>query len=149
MSPVVNGRLASPAFLLAALLFGACGTKGTPAAPAASGQPAAPAGAKPTGKVITVQMISDDRGNRFEPAEVSAHRGDVIEFTVGVGVHNVHFLPDSNPGVANLPEASEMLQLPGQTFDVPVNFPAGQAYYFQCDPHAPLGMHGHLTVVGG
>jgi plastocyanin len=71
-----------------------------------------------------------------------------VRFTVGVGVHNVHFLPDSNPGVANLPEASEMLQLPGQVFDVPVNFAPGRTYYFQCDPHALLGMHGHLKVEG-
>jgi plastocyanin len=38
-----------------------------------------------------------------------------------------------------------MLQLPGQTYDVLVNFPKGK-YYFQCDPHAALGMKGHLEV---
>ena len=62
-------------------------------------------------------------------------------------MHNVHFLADSNAGVPNLPEASDMLQLPGQTFDVPVNFAAGKTYYFQCDPHALLGMQGHLKVL--
>jgi len=38
-----------------------------------------------------------------------------------------------------------MLQLPGQTVDIPVNFEPGK-YYFQCDPHAALGMKGHLEV---
>jgi plastocyanin len=38
-----------------------------------------------------------------------------------------------------------MLQLPGQTYDVPVNFEPG-TYYFQCDPHSALGMKGHLKV---
>ena len=65
--------------------------------------------------------------------------------TIGVGVHNVNFLPDSNPGKTGLPKASDMLQLPGQTCDWPVTFASGR-YYFQCDPHALPGMQGHLTV---
>lgn len=102
--------------------------------------------AAPTGKVIVIEMFTDETGNYFKPKEVEAHPGDVLRFTLGVGVHNVHFLPDSNPGVPNLPAASEMLQLPGQTVDVPVNFAAGKTYYFQCDPHAALGMFGHVKV---
>jgi plastocyanin len=38
-----------------------------------------------------------------------------------------------------------MLQLPGQTLDFAVKMPVG-SYYFQCDPHAALGMKGHLIV---
>ena len=34
---------------------------------------------------------------RFE-----VHRGDVIRFVLKSGVHNVHFLADSNPGKNNL-----------------------------------------------
>lgn len=34
-------------------------------------------------------------------------------------------------------------KLPRQTLDIPVKFPEGR-YYFQCDPHAVLGMKGHL-----
>jgi plastocyanin len=60
-------------------------------------------------------------------------------------VHNVNFLPDSNRVKTGLPTASEMLQLPGQTFDVKVTLPPGR-YYFQCDPHALLGMIGRLEV---
>ena len=40
---------------------------------------------------------------------------------------------------------SDFLQLPGQTWDLAVKMPAG-TYYFQCDPHAALGMKGHLIV---
>lgn len=100
------------------------------------------------GKVITVEMTSDDKGNYFTPKEVEAHVGDVVRYTLKVGVHNVHFLPDSNPGKAGLPAASELLQLPGQTYDLKVTgpFTAGNSYYFQCDPHALLGMMGRLKV---
>jgi plastocyanin len=97
------------------------------------------------GKVIVVEATTDEKGNYFTPAKIEAHRGDVLRFTLKLGVHNVDFLPDSNPGKTGLPPASEMLQLPGQTIDIPVNFAEGK-YYFQCDPHAALGMKGQLEV---
>ena len=113
-------------------------------ASAVAGQVAAggPAG---TGRVIVVEAYTDAAGNYFKPNKIEAKKGDVIRFTLKMGVHNVHFLPDSNPGKAGLPPASELLQLPGQTIDVPVTFAAGH-YYFQCDPHALLGMKGYLEV---
>ncbi len=118
----------------------------TPATPAAAASaPGAAAAPAPGGKVIVVQLITDGTGNRFEPSKIEAHQGDVIRYTLQVGVHNVHFLPDSNPGKSGLPPASDMLQLPGQTYDLPVTFAPGE-YYFQCDPHAALGMKGHLEV---
>jgi plastocyanin len=60
-------------------------------------------------------------------------------------VHNVHFLPDSNTIKTGLPPASDMLQLPDQTYDLVVSMQPGH-YYFQCDPHAALGMKGKLEV---
>ena len=100
-----------------------------------------------TGKVIVVEMITDETGNYFKPKEIEAHPGDVVRFTLTTGVHNVHFVADSNPGVPNLPAASELLQLPGQTFDFTVPAANGEKkLYFQCDPHAALGMVGHLEV---
>ena len=101
--------------------------------------------ATPTGKVVVVELHSDEQGNYFKPAKFEVHRGDIIRFQLKSGVHNVHFLPDSNPGKVNLPPASDMLQLPDQTLDIPVNLAAGK-YYFQCDPHAALGMMGHVEV---
>jgi plastocyanin len=116
----------------------------------ASKQPAAqtagPLTPGPGGKVIEVTMVSDGEGNYFKPKEVHANRGDVIRFTLKVGVHNVHFLADSNAGKSGFPTSpSEFLQLPGQTFDVAASMNPG-TYYFQCDPHAALGMQGHLIV---
>lgn len=99
----------------------------------------------PGGKVIVVEATTDEKGSYYTPTHVEAHQGDVLRLTLKIGVHNIHFLPDSNPGKTGLPPASEMLQLPGQTFDILVNFAPGE-YYFQCDPHAALGMKGHLEV---
>ena len=109
------------------------------------GDDAAPAPTAATGKVIEVKMITDDKGNYYEPAAIHAETGDILRFTVVSGVHNVNFLPDSNAGKQGLPPASDLLQLPGQTLDVPVTFAEG-SYYFQCDPHALLGMIGRLHV---
>ena len=122
--------------------------QGSAAAAPAGG--AAPTGAELTpdagGKVITVQMETDDAGNnKFDPADFEAKKGDVIRYTLKGGVHNVHFLADSNAGKTGLPAASQMLQLPGQTVDVKVDWAPG-AYYYQCDPHALLGMKGHVRV---
>lgn len=103
---------------------------------------------EPGHRIITVEALTDEQGNNvFRPAHFEAHRGDVIRFTLKSGVHNVHFLPDSNPGKAALPPASDLLQLPGQTYDVKVIFEPG-TYYFQCDPHALLGMKGHVKIEG-
>lgn len=139
--------------LSAALLVG-CGEKkpaakestaaAAPSAPA--GVPSGPLTPAAGGQVITVELYSDANGNYFKPSEIHAKKGDVVRYTLKVGVHNVHFLPDSNPGKSGYPPApSDMLQLPGQTYDVAVNFAPG-TYYFQCDPHAALGMRGHLIV---
>ena len=136
----------------AVLVAAACnGEKQPPAvADTASKQPAAqtagPLTPGPGGKVIEVTMVSDGEGNYFKPKEVHANRGDVIRFTLKVGVHNVHFLADSNAGKSGFPTSpSEFLQLPGQTYDVAASMSPG-TYYFQCDPHAALGMNGHLIV---
>ena len=115
-----------------------------PSAPAAAtGGPLTPA---PAGKVIVFELLTDGTGNYFKPNEIHAKQGDVVRYTLKVGVHNVHFLPDSNAGKSGYPPApSDLLQLPGQTYDVAVSFAPG-TYYFQCDPHAALGMKGHLVV---
>ena len=115
-----------------------------PSAPATA--PSGPLTPDPGGKIITVELYTDAAGNYFKPAEIHANRGDVVRFTLKVGVHNVHFLADSNAGKSGYPALpSDFLQLPGQTYDVAVKMPAG-IYYFQCDPHAALGMKGHLMV---
>ena len=141
--------------LIAALAVTACG--GQEAAPDTAQQgaapPAQPSNAMaenlspdPGGKIIVVQMLTDDAGNnRYDPSEFEAHQGDVVRFTLKTGVHNVNFLPDSNAIKTGLPPASPLLQLPGQTIDLKVTLPEGK-YYFHCDPHALLGMKGRMEV---
>lgn len=99
------------------------------------------------GKVIAVEMETDPQGNNiFEPATIEARKGDVIRYILVTGVHNANFVADSNSGKQGLPAATPLLQLPGQTHDVKVTLDPG-TYYFHCDPHALLGMKGHVTVV--
>jgi plastocyanin len=111
-------------------------------APAANAAPGVPA---PTGTVIEIKAITDDQGNRFEPADIEAKPGDVLRIVLVTGVHNISFPAEKNPGAQGLPAPSDMLQLPGQTHDVPITFAPGD-YAFQCDPHAALGMVGKLEV---
>ncbi len=147
MNDFIHRRALSALALGATILTLACGkdTKtNTDGSPDAAGQKASSSKAG-SGKAIVVTLTSDATGNTFTPNEIVANKGDTVRFTIGVGVHNVNFLPDSNPGKTGLPKASDMLQLPGQTYDLPVTFASGR-YYFQCDPHALLGMKGHLTV---
>jgi plastocyanin len=141
-------RRSIPLFLTALLVsVSACGVEQGSSMQADRSQPAMAQTTKPapTGETITVQMITDDKGNYFEPSQITAKRGDVLRFTLVSGVHNVNFTAERNPGISSLPAPSDLLQLPGQTYDLVVDFPAGE-YGFQCDPHALLGMVGTLTV---
>ena len=137
------------AFLFLAMAL-ACGGGGEEAEKEEASEEAPVAGGPvqpgPGGKIITVEMITDEKGNNiFRPSEFEAHKGDVIRYTLVVGVHNVNFPADSNPGISGLPGPAPMLQVPGQTFDVLVTWDEGR-YTFQCDPHALLGMIGHVKV---
>jgi plastocyanin len=137
---------------LAALsfLFAAC--SGTDAAPAPAGgtggaSAAAQSSVPLTGEVIEVKMISTPgQGEKFEPADFTVRRGDVVRFVLVSGVHNAAFTPAKNPSGAKLPANSPYLQAPGQTWEFVVEQPNGE-YYYQCDPHVAMGMIGHMTVV--
>src|SRR5438045_2113671 len=98
--------LAFGAVLVAAVAAcgsGAAGNATDSAKPSttAAGTPSPTAGPQtpdPGHQVIVVEALTDENGNNvFRPAKIEAHRGDVIRFTLKSGVHNVHFLPDSNP----------------------------------------------------
>jgi plastocyanin len=158
-------RLATTGALCAAALLSACGggerkeadesgTAGQPT-PAATATPPAGGAAfsadqltpESGRKVVTVQLETDEQGNnKFTPNDFEVHKGDVIRYTLKSGVHNVHFVADSNRNATGLPtQPSDLLQLPGQTIDLKVAAPKGK-YYFQCDPHAALGMVAHMEV---
>ena len=136
--------------LTAILLSAACGAKDQSAKDEGGSDhddvESTSSAAAPTGKIIVIEMTTDDKGSYFAPKEVEAEPGDVLRFTLVTGVHNAHFVADSNPGVPNLPAATEMLQLPGQTVDVVVPNAVGKTLYYHCDPHAALGMIGHVKI---
>ena len=127
----------------------------TAAAPATT--PAA-APAPVTGKTVEVKMIGDDKGYRFEPANITIKAGDGIKFiNVTGGPHNVSFDPATLPAAAktaltaNMP--NQMMELSGPLMSTPneayivsfANVPAGK-YDFHCTPHLAMGMKGTITV---
>lgn len=139
-------RVATVIALGATISAAACTREANqPEVPNESGKAAVAPSVTPTGKVIIIEAYSDGAGNYFKPSEVEAHRGDVLRFVLKSGVHNVNFVADSNPGATYLPTTSEMMQLPEQTYDVLVAMKHGK-YFFQCDPHALLGMVGRIKV---
>ena len=129
----------------------------TAAAPAA----ATPAGASApiTGKTHDVKMVGDDKGYRFEPANLTIAAGDGIKFIVITGgPHNVAFdgsklAPavkaqlDANLGPDKMAELSSAMKMNANDAIV-VSFgkiPAG-SYDFNCTPHLAMGMKGKITV---
>lgn len=121
------------------------------AAPATEPAPTAAPAVAPAaqGNVIEVHMVTsaDGASGKFEPASVTAKKGDTVRFiTDGKTVHNVSFPPADNPGKTNLPASpGTYLTTPNQSYDVVVNMDPG-TYNFHCDPHAAMGMKGVLTV---
>lgn len=115
------------------------------AQPAAAAATAAPAEAPSSGNVVEVRMVTDAKGNYFEPASVQVKRGDVVRFVLASGVHNVSFPAQLNQGKSGLPQSSPYLSTAGQAHELKVDLAAGE-YGFQCDPHAALGMVGTLVV---
>jgi plastocyanin len=131
-----RSALLASAVIVLSLLAGACGDRAD--GPAAEAPQSA-------GRVIEVRMVTDEKGNYFDPAEITARPGDVLRFRLVTGVHNVSFSAAGNPGTAGLPQSSSLLDSTGQTLDVPVRLAPGE-YSFRCDPHLPFEMVGRLTV---
>ena len=132
------------------------------AAPAAGAAPAggAVAAAPATGKTIEVKMLGDEKGYRFDPANITVKAGDAIKFTnVSGGPHSVGFDPAKVPPAvqpqlgANMPGdhsmgalEGPMLLQPNETYVISfAKIPAG-SYDFHCTPHLALGMKGVITV---
>jgi plastocyanin len=128
--------------LAAVLLVAACGDSSREAAP---GDDSGPPPAAVAHDTIEIRMVTDEAGNYYDPAEVTAGPGDVLRLVLVSGVHNFHIPGETNPGADDLPEPGPLLQLPGQTWDWSVDLDPGE-YAFQCDPHAALGMIGTLSV---
>jgi plastocyanin len=101
-----------------------CRARGGPAAGGAAA--ATPA----TGTTHEVKMVGDDKGYRFEPANITVKQGDAIKFTMtSGGPHNVAFDPAGIPGAgkdqlnANIPNAagelsSQMMMNPNENVTI-------------------------------
>src|SRR5215207_9005850 len=161
------------AVVSSAIVLGACGGGGdktadtaatavTPdtAATAAVTTPAAAPGAMApiTGTTHEVKMVGDDKGYRFEPADIKVKAGDGIKFTmVSGGPHNVAFDPATIPAdvkgqlSANMPNqqgelSSPLFSNPNESYTISfANVKAGQ-YPYHCTPHLAMNMKGTITV---
>lgn len=126
-----------------------------PAAAAASATEAAPI----TGTIHEIKMLGDDKGYRFEPANLTIKSGDGIKFVAVSGFpHNVAFEGaklsadvkkqlDLNFGTARMAElTSNMYLQPNEGFTLSFgNIPPGQ-YDYNCTPHLAMNMKGVITV---
>ncbi len=144
-----------------AIVVAACGgEKKAPdqAATTTSEQQAPAAAPAATGATHDVNMELQGSTYKFDPAELTIKRGDVVQFhNKSGGPHNVSFWGDSIPAgaadklTAGMPDQMGPLQGPllaEQDGIYKVTFagaPAG-VYKFYCLPHLALGMHGKITV---
>ncbi len=121
---------------------------------------AAPAGAAAaiTGQTVEVKMVGDDKGYRFEPADIKIKAGDGIKFVmITGGPHNIAFDPATIPAdvkpqlSANMPNqqgelSSPLFTNPNEAYTISfANVKPGQ-YPFHCTPHLAMGMKGTITV---
>ena len=160
------------ALVSSAFVLGACGGGEKAADTSAAATPAvtdttataAPATAAPgaaaaiTGTTHEVKMVGDDKGYRFDPADITIKAGDGIKFImVSGGPHNVAFDPATIPAdvkpllSANMPNqqgelSSPMFMNAGESYTISfANVKPGQ-YPYNCTPHLAMGMKGTITV---
>ena len=128
----------------------------TPASPAPSAGAVAKVAA--TGATHEVKMIGDDKGYRFEPANLTVKTGDAVKFImVTGGPHNVAFDPATVPADskaqldANMDQkmselSSPFLMNPNEAYTVSFGGVKPGSYPFHCTPHLAMGMKGVITV---
>lgn len=127
-------------------------TAGAPAAGGAATGTAAPV----TGTWHEVQMLGDEKGYRYEPADITIKQGDGVRWVmVSGGPHNVAFqniAADARAALsANMPNqlsdlTSPMFMNAGEKYEVSfANVPAGK-YEYICQPHLANNMRGSVTV---
>jgi plastocyanin len=160
------------ALAASALVIGACGggenkaadttAKAAPAktdttvAPAATAAAGAPAPI--TGKTWEVKMVMDDKGYRFDPADLTIKAGDGVKFiNVSGGPHNIAFDPATVPAdakaqlSANMPNqqgelSSPMMQAPNEAYTISFGGIKPGQYPVHCTPHLAMNMKGTITV---
>lgn len=166
-------RFSGIALLASAAFVGACGggenkakdsaasAPAAAAAPAATPAPAASAVAKvpATGATHEVKMIGDEKGYRFEPADLTIKSGDAVKFImVAGGPHSVTFEPatisdatskaqlDANMDNKSAEMTSPMLMNPNDEYVVSFGGVKPGKYEYHCTPHLAMNMKGTITV---
>lgn len=164
-------RFLGIAIVSSAIVLGACsGGENTAdtaatATPAVTDTSAAPAATTPTGTMapITgvtheVKMVGDEKGYRFEPADITIKQGDGIKWVmVSGGPHNVAFDPATIPAdvksqlSANMPNqqgelSSPLFMNPDEAYTISFANVKPGSYPYHCTPHLAMGMKGTITV---
>jgi plastocyanin len=154
-------------FALVASVFAlaACGGKSESApaaeetaAPAPAAEAAPAAAAAVTGTTHEIKMIGDEKGYRFEPANLTVKTGDAVKYVfVSGGPHNVAFEGaalsadvkkqlDANFSAKMAELSSNMMLNAGESVTISfAGIPAGK-YPFNCTPHLAMNMKGVITV---
>jgi plastocyanin len=150
--------IASFALAASLLAFAGCGDSGKPTTADGTGKAAAPAPF--TGQTHEVKMTGTATAFYYEPKELTIKQGDKVRWLMGAaGPHNVNFANPAFPDKTKVPEGAKpklesmgalvtpLLQVPGQSTEIVFgkDLPTGD-YHYVCDPHAPLGMVGKITV---
>ena len=103
-------------------------------------------------------MVGDDKGYRFEPANLTIKSGDQVTFTmVSGGPHNIAFDPTTTPADskaqldANMDQkiselSSPMLMNPNEKYVISFGGVKPGTYPFHCTPHLAMNMKGTITV---
>jgi len=108
-------------------------------------------------QAVNVQMIGDAKGNRFVPASITIHVGDVVTWTNVSGAHNVVFWSDSIPAGAQAilqgkmgatmgPLTGPLFAAPNATYTVSFAGLKAGTYKYYCLPHLALGMRAQVVV---
>jgi len=116
-------------------------------------------GARPAhrSQTVNVQMIGDAKGNRFVPASIAIHVGDVVTWTNVSGAHNVVFWSDSIPagtqailqgkmGATMGPLTGPLFAAPNATYTISFAGLKAGTYRYYCLPHLALGMRAQVVV---
>ena len=160
------------ALFAGAVVLGACkgggekpatdtATTATPPSPSAAAPAAAAGGVAKipaTGATHEVKMIGDDKGYRFDPANLTIKSGDAVKFVmITGGPHNVAFDPSTVPAAskaqldANMDNkmselSSPLLLNPNEAYTVSFGGVKPGQYPFHCTPHLAMNMKGVITV---
>ena len=111
-----------------------------------------------TGQTHEVRMVGDEKGYRFDPADITIKQGDAIKWIMVSGApHNVAFDPATVPAdvkaqlSANMPNqqgelSSPMFMNAGEEYTISfANIKPG-TYPYICTPHLAMGMKGTITI---